>query len=115
MSQSVIVEVLLAVLTVAIGVGSFLGASRANRAQTVGAQAAIDAAAYERAKEIYESAIDTLQEQIQALRVQMTSLDTEVTKLQQTNRNLLLRVTELQDTNTKLTTQISHLKGKINE
>ena len=112
MSQSVIVEILLAVLTLAIGVGSFIGASRANSSQAAQARAAIDAAAYERAKQIYESAIDTLQEQIKALREQMTHLDKEVNKLQATNQSLVLRVAELQHTNNELTTQIADLRSK---
>jgi len=112
MSQNVIIEILLAVLTVAIGVGSFVGASRANSSQAAGTRAAIDAAAYERAKLIYESAIDTLQEQIQALRVQMSTLDEEVIKLQRTNQSLMIRVGELQATNSELTKQISELKEK---
>jgi predicted nucleic acid-binding Zn-ribbon protein len=111
MSQSIVVEILLSVLAVMIGIGSFVGASRANKAQADGAKSAIDANAYLRAKEIYEGAIDALQDQIVALREQMVSLDTELTKLQQTNRNLILRVSELQDTNLELIKQIGELKG----
>jgi peptidoglycan hydrolase CwlO-like protein len=110
MSQSVIVEILLAVLTLAIGIGSFVGASRANSSQAAGMKASIDAAAYERAKQIYESAIDTLQEQIQGLRDHLNGLDDEIGKLQVNNRNLMLRISELQQTNDQLTTQLSNLR-----
>ena len=112
MSPTVIVQILLAVLTVMVGLGAFIGANRANTSQAAGTQSAIDAAAYERAKQIYESAIDTLQDQIQGLREQMTNLDQEVIKLQQTNQNLVMRVAELQRTNEELTTQISELRKK---
>jgi len=112
MSPTIIVQILLAVLTVMVGLGAFIGANRANASQAAGAKSAIDAAAYERAKQIYESAIDTLQEQIQALREQMMSLDQEVIKLQQTNQSLVLRVAELQVTNHDLTEQISELRKK---
>jgi cell division protein FtsB len=113
--QSIIVEILLSVLAVMIGVGSFVGASRANKLQSESAQTAIDATAYQRAREIYESAIDTLQEHVTGLREQMITLDSEVAKLQETNRSLMLQVSELQATNRDLTIQVAGLQRSNTE
>lgn len=110
MDGATVVEILLAVLTVAVGVGTYLGAGRAGRMQAAGTLADIDAKAYERAKMIYESAIDTLQEHVTTLRGQMGVLDEEVAKLQVTNRSLILQVSELQVTNTQLTHQVTELQ-----
>ena len=110
MSSATIVQILLALLTVAVGVGTYLGAGRAGRLQASGTLADIDAKAYERAKMIYESAIDTLQEHVTGLREQMSVLDGEVAKLQATNRSLIAQVTELQDTNHRLTVQVRELR-----
>jgi len=110
MDSATIVQILLAVLTVAVGAGTYLGAGRAGRLQASGTLADIDAKAYERAKMIYESAIDTLQEHVTGLREQMSVLDTEVVKLQSTNRSLIAQVTELQETNRSLTIQVRELQ-----
>lgn len=110
MSSATIVQILLALLTVAVGVGTYLGAGRAGRLQASGTLADIDAKAYERAKMIYESAIDTLQEHVTGLREQMSVLDREVAKLQSTNRSLIIQVSELQDTNHSLTVQVRDLQ-----
>jgi|SRR5690242_5680539 len=111
MSSSVIVEILLAVLAAMVGLGSFVGANRAGRLQATGTLADIDSKAYERAKVIYESAIDTLQDHVLTLRDQMKTLDSEVAKLQATNRSLIQQVSELQATNRDLTIQVSELQA----
>ena len=110
MSSSIIIEILLALLAAMVGLGSFVGANRAGRLQATGTLADIDAKAYERAKVIYESAIDTLQEHVLILRDQMKNLDAEVTRLQETNRSLIQQVSEMQAVNRDLTIQVSELQ-----
>ena len=111
MSSSIIVEILLAVLAAMVGLGSFVGANRAGRLQATGTLADIDAKAYERARVIYESAIDTLNDHVVNLRAQMKSLDEEITRLQATNRSLIQQVSELQSTNRALIVQVSELQA----
>jgi len=75
MTDSTIIEILLAVLAVMIGAGSFIGASRAARSQTDVAIVNIDAQAYERAQQIYESAITTLEKRVTYLEKQVDGLN----------------------------------------
>jgi prefoldin subunit 5 len=95
MTDSTLIEILLAVLAVAIGVGSFLGATRASRAQSEVAIVNIDAQAYERAQQIYESAISTLERRVTYLEGQVESLNNdndelrrELAKLRRENEGL---------------------------
>ena len=106
MSSSIVVEILLAVLAMVVGLGSFVGANRAGKAQTAVTIADIDAQAYERAKGIYESAIDTLEKQLIRLRDQLTELDNEVMKLQESNRRMSMQVTDLRLANERLERQL---------
>lgn len=94
-TDTTIVEILLAVLAVAIGVGSFLGATRANKAQSDVAIINIDAQAYERAQQIYESAISTLEKrvtsqekQMEIMQTQIEDLSVEITRLHRENSEL---------------------------
>ena len=110
MSASVVIEVLLAILSVMIGVGSFLGASRAAKFQATPALAEIDAKAYERAKQIYESAIDTMDEQIKRLHVNIDELNKEVTTLRRTNSDLISEMQEMRITNMRLENRLKRLE-----
>ena|ERR1700742_3675412 len=88
MTNSLIVEILLGVLAVAVGFVSFVGQNRASRAQSEVAVVNIDAQAYERAQAIYESAIATLERRV-------TYLEAQVTKLNKDNEDLQLEVAHL--------------------
>jgi predicted RNase H-like nuclease (RuvC/YqgF family) len=77
MTDSTIIEILLAVLALMIGVGSFIGATRASKAQSDVAIINIDAQAYERAQQIYESAISTLERRVTSLEGQVERLNTQ--------------------------------------
>lgn len=61
-------EILLGVLTLIVGYSSFWLATRSTHAQGRAAVRAVDAAAYERARQIYEGALDTLREDLTATR-----------------------------------------------
>jgi hypothetical protein len=82
MSQSLIIEILLALLALAIGVGSFIGSNKAGKAQAEVAIVNIDAQAYERAKAIYESAINTLERRVTYLEGQVDHLTVENARVQ---------------------------------
>lgn len=102
MTDSTLIEILLGVLAVMVGVGSFLGASRAARVTAIGAQQDVEALAYERARKIYESAISSLDEQVKRLRHEIGNLDGEVRQLRESNREMSAQVNELSAANARL-------------
>ena len=124
MNDSLIVEILLGVMSVAVAFGSYLGATRAKKAEASAAEADIDAEAFNRAKGIYESAISALENQLGRVRTQLEMLDSQVQALQTTNRELRTQLIELQDSNIELqkTNRVLHaqvldfetqLRGKL--
>lgn len=108
-SDSIIVEILLGVLSLVVGVGSFLGATRANNVRAV-TSADVDAEAYGRAKSIYESAIDALEGHVSRLQKQIDILGGEITKLQQSNLDLQRSNIDLQSSNAELRSQVLELQ-----
>lgn len=95
MSDSTIIEILLAILALAIGMGSLIGSTRATKAQSEVAVINIDAQAYERAQQIYESAIMTLEKRVTSLEKQVEllqdhndELDAEISRLRRENAGL---------------------------
>lgn len=120
MDNTTIVEILLAVLSVIIGLTSYLGANRVSKQQADNAADDIDAQAYQRAREIYESAINELESHVNRLRVRMESLSDEVGLLRtqnndmyQVNIRLNLQVRELQSANQVLEAQVATLKKRV--
>ena len=107
MSGDLIIQVLLGILVLVVGYTGYVSASRATRSQSASAGKAIDAAAYERARELYESAITT---QGASLRAQITDLSAEVTRLRLQGVDLAAEVTALRALNTDLRQQIAVLK-----
>lgn len=95
MTDATLIEILLAILALAIGVGSFIGATRASKAQADVAIVNIDAQAYERAQQIYESAISTLERRV-------TSLEKQVEILQNKNDEMSTEVSRLRRENAQL-------------
>lgn len=110
MNATLAVEILLSLLTIGLSAAAFFAATRANRAQSQAAKTAVDAAAYERAKMLYESAIDTLKGQTTDLHDQVVSLQTEVSRLRVQSADLSSEVTRLRSSNTDLREQIFILK-----
>ena len=95
MTQSLVIEILLALLALAIGVGSFIGSNRAGKAQAEVAIVNIDAQAYERAQTIYESAISTLERRVTYLEGQVDHLTVE-------NARQALELEKLKEENAQL-------------
>lgn len=88
MSTALIVEILLGVLACIVGVVTFLAASNANRQQARATMTAVDAAAYQRAQQIYESALASL-------RIDLENMRDESQRLRESNDRLRAEVTEL--------------------
>lgn len=87
MTATLIIEILLGVLTVVVGLGSFLAATHANRLQARSAQMAVDAGAYARAKEIYEGALGELRLELESMRAEIIRLRAEIVLLRSRLRN----------------------------
>ena len=66
-------------VTAAIAVAAFWLSARAARAQSQAAGKAIDAGAYQRAREIYEGALDTLREELVACRAELATARSDLT------------------------------------
>lgn len=81
MDSTVVIEIMLGLLTVTVGFVTFVAASRTQRQQSIEHQTAVDAAAFERAKEIYESALETLQTDLSSTRSELLSARNEIMSL----------------------------------
>lgn len=112
MSASLVVEILLALLAAILPAAVFFAARGANRAQSETAALAVDAAAYQRAKDIYEGAIDALKSQTGDLHDQVVNLQSEVSRLRMQSADLSAEVTRLRSSNTDLHDQVTNLKRK---
>jgi predicted nucleic acid-binding Zn-ribbon protein len=111
-STTLAVEILLALLATGLSAAAFFAATRANRAQADAAESAVDAAAYQRAKDIYESAIDSLKGQTRDLHDQVVNLQTEVSRLRLQSADLQTEVVQLRGSNADLRRHITILEGR---
>lgn len=111
-STSLIVEILLGLITIALGVGGYFGATKANRTQQETKQEEIDAQAYGRAKDIYESAIKSLQDNIVQLRQQMSDLEAELVKLRRANGDLLTEVSKLRVSKAQIEAELEEWRSE---
>lgn len=111
MSDSLVIEILLSLVAAAIGVGSFVAAGRAAKVQAVAVTAGVEANAYQRATNIYESAIEAMQLQLSRLRGEIAALNAEVEKLRESNQALSDQVTELRVANVRLINDLRERKA----
>lgn len=85
MGSTIIVSIVLTFVTAAISVAVFFAATHAARIQAEAASRStretVDAAAYERAKQIYESAIDQLEQELTRMRSRLLEFEQEVNLL----------------------------------
>lgn len=95
MSVDLVVEIILGLLAAALTFITFLGATRANKAQSKAQEQSVDAAAYLRAKEIYEGALSTLREEVESMRLELTKLRESDDKMRRSNAELRLEVFRL--------------------
>lgn len=88
MDGTIIVEILLGLLTVTVGFVTFMAASRTQKQQSLSDQTAVDAAAYQRAKEIYESALQILRDDLNVTRSELLTARNEIISLRGEIANL---------------------------
>lgn len=112
MNASIIVEVLLGLLTFAVAAAAYFAAQQANRSTAKASTVAVDAAAYGRAKQIYEGALDALQSQTADLHEQVEALSDEVGRLRSANIELSDEVGRLRNANTDLKRKITALERR---
>lgn len=99
MSSAVVIEILLGALASSIAVLSYISATKANREQAKVARLEVDAEAYTRAKEIYESALA-------ALRQEVIDMRAETLNVRQSNDSL-------RTSNDALRTEVQHLHEEV--
>lgn len=104
------VEILLGLLSAAMTWWAIQSSRSANREQTrtqevqaTAAIVAVDAAAYQRAKEIYEGALNTLHTELESTRAEIASLRKSASDLQQSNIDLQGEVFKLRAQVVRLT------------
>jgi peptidoglycan hydrolase CwlO-like protein len=116
MGEAIIVEILLAILSVAIGVGSFMGANRANKQPSIiQSQNEIDDIAAERAVKIYESTIGTLEHHVERLQKQMDLNEQEIVKLHNNNQKLSKDITDCKLYGARLEARLAQYEKGSNE
>lgn len=81
MSADLTVQILLGLLVLVVGFSGYITASRATRAQSASADKAVDAAAFERARQIYEGALETLRDELASCRSELLSARGEISGL----------------------------------
>lgn len=74
-----LIEIFLALMTIIIGYTSFVMATRTTRIEKKASVRAVDAGAFDRAKIIYEGALDTLRDELAACRTELASAHIELT------------------------------------
>ena len=99
------------VVTAIIAVAAFWLSARAARAQHAAVAKGVDAAAYDRARELYESAIDNLQEETRRLEAQVASLRAEVAQVHDQAGLLQAEIRKLRSSNDALRRELVALKG----
>ena len=104
MNAAAVTNILLGVLAGAVGFVAFVSSSRANREQAKTAGRAVDAEAYERARESYEAAIATLKGEISLLRDETGRMRVSNDALRESNDNLRTEIHRLREEITNLRT-----------
>lgn len=74
-----LIEICLALMTIFIGYTSFAMATRTTRIERKAAVRAVDAGAFDRARIIYEGALDTLREDLAACRAELVTANHDLT------------------------------------
>src|SRR5258708_13398008 len=101
---------MLGLLTVAVSAAAVFLARRATKGQADGVVVAVDAGAYSRAQEIYESAIETLKSQTKQLHNEILDLQGEVNRLRAQSTDMQIEVSRLRMVNEDLSGEITRLK-----
>ena len=106
-----VTTVAIGVVTAVIAFATFYLAARAARAQHQAVVKGVDAEAYDRARGLYESAIDNLQEETRRLEAQVASLRAEVAQVHDQAALLQAEIRKLRSSNDALRRELIALKG----
>lgn len=101
------IEVFLGLLTLIVGYTSFVMATRTTRIQEKASVRAVDAAAFDRAKQIYEGALDTLRGELVACRADLTTARSDLTTARSEIAGLRIDIAGLK-------AEIAKLRGRTN-
>ena len=122
MSSALIVEILLGVLTVTVSIVAYISANRANREQARLGVVTVDAAAYERARQNYESALETVRSEVNELRDQVQLLrdanrraENELVNMRSANHRAEIELANLRDANRRAEEKIASLQRRLFE
>ena len=105
MKTDTLVTVFGIAITAVIALAAFLSASRANRATASAAATAVDAGAYDRAREIYESALGTLRGELDGCRREVAETRVQIVALRTDNEQLLAELRSV-------SAELKNLKGR---
>ena len=97
-------DILIAVIAAAIAAATFYGANRATRSKAASDNRAVDAAAYSRATDIYESTITALRDEIGRLTTEIQAARTEI-------HDVRAALTQIRRTNDRLVAELTHQRA----
>lgn len=117
------ITILLGVLTITLPMAAYFASTRATRLQVQATSAdaeanreagriAVDAQAYDRARVLYEAAINVLRNQIEDLTERVASLSDEVHRLRAANEKLEKEVVRWRSSADNLSHELEMLRGK---
>ena len=105
MTTSAILTVLIGTVSVSVAGAAFFAATRATRSQARSADHAVDAGAFARATDIYESTIAALRAEVARLTEEVQGARTEL-------RDVRSELSQLRVTNDRLIDEMSHLRSQ---
>lgn len=111
LSDTTIVQILLAVLAVMIGLGSFVGANRANKTPAI-SRSEMDDIAADRAVKFYEASIAQLDAQVSRLSGRVDCSDEEITRLHTDNKQLRAEIKECKSYGARLEERLAKYEGE---
>ena len=111
MSAGALSVLIIGVLGLIVAIATIWLSGHAARTQAGAAVKGVDAAAYDRARELYESAIDNLQEETRRLEAQVASLRAEVAAVHDQAGLLQAEIRKLRQSNDALRRELAALKG----
>jgi 5-bromo-4-chloroindolyl phosphate hydrolysis protein len=95
MTAADLVTVFGSILIAFVAVFTFVISLKANRAQALSAATAVDAAAYARAKDIYEAALNTMRIELEAVRADLREARADIRGLRESNDALRLELVKV--------------------
>lgn len=111
MSTEVLAAIAAGLAAIICGWFSYRSSTRANAVE----ENKVDAAAYERAKTIYESALKTLEEQLERMRLRLDEVTSQLTKEQDSSIAMRMQIRELQAQVTTFERTVADLRLQLSK